>query len=196
MTRTSETSQSPESVAGTASAEETESQQRTGPESGNLQNSGPLSSKAPLLHNDMHEAHHAADKPGRRPGRISRTLLNFWLDTLLAVIFVILSITAVIVQFVFPPGVAARGWLLWGMSYGKWTGIQFALLAILGCGVVLHVMLHWTWVCSVLIKRVLGRSTLPDDGIRTLVGVGLLITLLLTGAVVIGVAQMTIVRPN
>jgi hypothetical protein len=36
---------------------------------------------------------------------------------------------------------------------------------------------------------------LPDDGIRTVYGVGLLIVLLLTGAAIVGIAMMTIQMP-
>jgi len=127
--------------------------------------------------------------------RISRTLINFWLDTILMLTFVALSITAVIVQFVFPPGVAAKGWLLWGMNYGQWCSLQFAMLCVLGFGVVIHVMLHWTWVCGVVVRKLLHRKELPDDGIQTVYGVGLLITLLMAAATVIGFAMLTIQMP-
>lgn len=150
--------------------------------------------KKPLLHHDDHEHSHVP--AARAPGRISRTLVNFWLDAALGVTFAVLSIVAVIVQFVFPPGVAARGASLWGMSYGQWCSFQFMLIAGLGLGILLHVMLHWTWVCSVLSKRVLKQSEVPDDGIRTVYGVGLLIALLLTGAICIGIAQWSIVLPS
>lgn len=128
--------------------------------------------------------------------RMSRTMVNFWLDAALAVIFACLCITAVIVQFVFPVGVAARGWSLWGLSYGAWSSLQFGLIALLGLGVLVHVMLHWPWVCSVFAKRVLGRSRVPDDGIRTVYGVSLLITLLMLGAVAVGAAQWMIISPR
>lgn len=150
-------------------------------------------SRKPLLHHDDHEHH--APAPSRSSGRISRTLVNFWLDALLGAVFVALSITAVIVQFVFPPGIAAKGASLWGGSYGQWCSLQFGLIAVLGLGVLVHVMLHWTWVCSVLSKRVLGQAELPDDGIRTVYGVGFLIGLLLIGAVSVGVAQWMIEIP-
>ncbi len=157
-------------------------------------NSASAKQKKPLLHHDDHE--HAAPSHPRGPGRISKTLVNFWLDGLLGVMFVALCIAAVIVQFVFPPGIAARDWSLWGLSYGQWCSLQFGILAILGLGIVLHVMLHWTWVCSVFTKRVLGKSDIPDDGIRTVYGVGLLIALLLIGAIAVGAAQMTIIQPQ
>ena len=127
--------------------------------------------------------------------RYSRTLINFWLDTVLMLTFDTLAIVAVIVQFVFPPGVAAKGWLLWGMNYGQWCSLQFAILCVLGFGVIVHVMLHWTWVCGVVVRKLLHRKQLPDDGIRTVYGVGLLITLLLAAATVVGVAMLTIQMP-
>lgn len=155
-----------------------------------------LSPKTPLLHEDMHDHVAAPARAKPRSGRFSRTLLNFWLDGLLGVVFAALCLTAVIVQFVFPAGIAARDWFLWGMSYGQWCSIQFALVAVLGLGVLVHIMLHWQWVCSVWTKRVLRRQQLPDDGIRTVYGVGLLICVLMFGAVVVGVAQWMIVRPQ
>ena len=127
--------------------------------------------------------------------RFSRTLINFWLDTVLMLAFVALSIISVIVQFVFPPGVAAKGWLLWRMNYGQWCSLQFATLSILGFGIVVHVMLHWTWVCGVVVRKLLHQKELPDDGLRTVYGVGLLIALLLASATVVGVAMLTIQMP-
>ncbi len=110
-----------------------------------------------------------ADGEATKGLRISRTLINFWLDTILMLTFVALSITAVIVQF--------------------------AMLCVLGIGVVVHVMLHWAWVCGVVVRKLLHRKELPDDGIQTVYGVGLLITLLLTAATVIGFAMLTIQMP-
>ena len=154
----------------------------------------PKKIRAAILHDDMHDHPHTAASPPK-PGRVSRTLVNFWLDVALGAVFVLLSTAAVIVPFVFPTGPATKGWTLWGMSFAQWCSIEFTLISLLGVGVLVHVMLHWTWVCSVLSKRVLGQDDIPDDGIRTVYGVGLLIGLLLFGAIIVGVAQMTIVAP-
>jgi hypothetical protein len=145
----------------------------------------------------MSESHESIDvtNGSGNISRFSRTLINFWLDTILMLAFVTLAIVAVIVQFVFPPGVAAKGWLLWGMNYGQWCSLQFAVLCILGFGVLVHVMLHWTWVCGVVVRKVLRLKEMPDDGIRTVYGVGLLIALLLSAATVVGVAMLTIQMP-
>ena len=143
---------------------------------------------------ESHDAIHSEGVAANET-RISRTLINLWLDTILMLAFVTLAIIAVIVQFVFPPGVAAKGWLLWGMNYAQWCSLQFAVLCILGFGVIVHVMLHWTWVCGVVVRKLLHRRDLPDDGIRTVYGVGLLITLLLAAATVVGIAMLTIEMP-
>lgn len=127
--------------------------------------------------------------------RIPRALVNFWLDAALMLNFVVLSVTAVIVQFVFPPGVSAKGWRLWTFDYGQWCGFQFFLLSLLGVGVVVHIMLHWSWVCGIVARRILGESRVPDSGLQTLYGVALLIILLLGGAVVTGAAMITIRMP-
>jgi hypothetical protein len=127
--------------------------------------------------------------------RVSRTLVNFWLDAFLLLIFALHSVSAVIVQFVFPPGVAAKGWTLWSMNFGQWCSVQFFFLSVLAFGIVVHVMLHWSWVCGVIARKLLHQRELPDDGIRTVYGVGLLIVLLLSGATVVGIAMMSIKMP-
>ena len=109
--------------------------------------------------------------------------------------FVVLSIVSVITQFVFPPGVAAKGWSLWSMNYGQWCSVQFFFLSALAFGILVHVMLHWSWVCGVIARKLLHQRDLPDDGIRTVYGVGLLILLLLSGAAIVGIAMMSIKMP-
>ena len=105
--------------------------------------------------------------------------INLVLDAVLLVVFTALCFAAVVVRFVFPPGPAAKGWTLWGLDYDAWGGIQFGLLAALALGVLVHVMLHWSWVCNMLAGRFLrSRRGRVDDGLQTIYGVGLLIVLL------------------
>lgn len=127
--------------------------------------------------------------------RVSRTVINFWLDAALLLIFAMHAIASVIVQFVFPPGVAAKGWTLWSMNYGQWCSLQFSFLSVLAFGILVHVMLHWSWVCGVIARKLFHQRELPDDGIRTVYGVGLLIVLLLSGAALVGIAMISIKMP-
>lgn len=115
------------------------------------------------------------------------------------VVFVTLLWASTIVRFVFPPAVTAQDWKLWGWNVDQWIGLQFGLLAAFTFLVVVHLMLHWTWVCGVLAARFLtrpdGKKRNVDDGTRTLWGVGLLIVLLNIMGVGIAAAVLMIQRP-
>lgn len=115
----------------------------------------------------------------RRPRAWTWNDVNLLLDGALLAVFVAHCFAAVVVRFVFPPGPSARGWTLWGLDYDAWGGVQFALLALLAGGILVHVMLHWSWVCTVLTTRFIGdRRGRIDEGMQTIYGVGLLIVLL------------------
>ncbi len=148
-------------------------------------------------------------KPLRRQDRFLRsrttfvsrnqTVVNFWLDTLLLICFLAQIWGAVIVRFVFPPASAAAGYALWGMSFGDWLDIQFVIQVCFSFGILLHLMLHWNWVCGVISSRILrvrdGRKRILDDGQRTILGVGFLIVVLNVLGVGIAVARLSIQIP-
>jgi len=122
--------------------------------------------------------------------------INLLVDTGLLVLFATLCFVAVVVRFVFPPGPAADGWTLWGLDYDAWGGLQFALLAGLAIGILVHVMLHWSWVCNVIATRLAGRGARVDDGLQTIYGVSLLIGLLLLIGTGLAAAVLTIKGPG
>ena len=130
---------------------------------------------------------------------MSRTIINFWLDCLLLLVFLLLVWISVVLRFVFPSPLSSEGWTLWGWNYLHWTGIQFAVLCVLVLGILLHVMLHWSWVCGVLSTRILprrsGKKRKSDDGVWTLYGVGLMIVLLNVMGFAIAAAALMIQNP-
>ncbi len=128
--------------------------------------------------------------------KISRTTINFWLDTLLLLLFLVLSWVAVVTRFIFPPGPDAAGWKLWGWNYDHWCGLQFAMLCLLGLAILVHVMLHWTWVCGV-VANWNGRKKGPgrDDGSRTLWGVSLLIVVFNVIGLAVALAALMVEAP-
>jgi hypothetical protein len=137
----------------------------------------------------------AAGRPARRVAW-SWSWINLLLDAALLVAFTALVGAAVVVRFVFPPGPAAGGWSLWGLDYDAWGGIQFGLLAVLAVGILVHVMLHWSWVCNVIASRLAGRGARVDEGLQTIYGVGLLIGLLLSVGAALAAAVLTIQSPT
>ncbi len=94
---------------------------------------------------------------------MSRTVINFLLDVALLTAFVALAATAVIIRFIFPVGTQADHWMLWGYGYDAWVGMLFNMLAVLALGILVHVMLHWNWVCGVVGWRLSKwRGRTPD----------------------------------
>ncbi|MCA9235917.1 MAG: DUF4405 domain-containing protein [Planctomycetales bacterium] len=132
--------------------------------------------------------------------KLTKTDVNFWLDTFLLVVFAALCWSSVIVRYVFPPGPKSEGWTLWGGDYMTWSDIQFGSLCVLAAGILVHVMLHWSWVCGVVASRVrakkgAGKAANRDDGSRTLWGVGLLIVVFNAIGLGVAAAALTIQGP-
>jgi len=130
--------------------------------------------------------------------KLTRTDFNFLLDTVLLVLFVALCASSVILEFVFPAATRADGWQLWSKSYDQWSRVRFGILSLLAAAIVLHIMLHWSWVCGVVESRTKDRPTgrrPPDDPSRTLWGVALLIAIINIAGFIIGWAALTIQAP-
>jgi hypothetical protein len=118
---------------------------------------------------------------------VSWSVINLVLDLMLFASFVLLCWLAALTQFVFPSGATGASWRLLGATVETWRSLQFGTLCVFAIEVLIHIMLHWSWVCGVVesrfLSRALGKRTTGDDGGRTLVGVILLAgTLLLMGA--------------
>ena len=135
----------------------------------------------------------SAEAPSRRG--VSKPVINFWLDVTLALIFVALCSVSAVLQFAFPAARLSEGWTLWGMTYDDVAAIQFGILCVLAAGIILHVMLHWTWVCGMLTRGKKESSLRIDDGIRTIVGVAVLIALLHVIGGILLAAMLMIQQP-
>ena len=89
----------------------------------------------------------------------------------------------------------AGGWTLWGLDYEGWSSVQVSLLGVILLAILVHVMLHWKWVCGVIATRLLHRPGKVDDGTETLYGVALLIVLVMTTTGLLVAAQLMIRAP-
>lgn len=131
--------------------------------------------------------------------KITKTVVNFWLDSFLLGVFLTLCWVSIILRYVFPTPGMSEGWKLWGLDYLTWTDIQFFTLCTLTSGILLHLMLHWTWVCGVVEswqrkRRGAEAASNHDTGSRTLWGVGLLIVICNIVGLGIAAAVLTIHR--
>lgn len=130
----------------------------------------------------------------------NKTHINFWLDTFLLLAFLLQCWISVVIRYSFPAATLAQGWELWGLDYLVWIDIQFASLCGFAAAILLHVMLHWTWVCGVIENWLRKRRGTPaaakaDTGSRTLWGVGLLIVILNVLGFGIAVAALSVQGP-
>jgi hypothetical protein len=126
---------------------------------------------------------------------MSRTLINFCLDALLLLITFGVVGTTCVLKFIFPRATRAAGWTLWGMDYDAWSDVQVGLLGTITLAILVHIMLHWNWVCGVVATRLLGRGGKVDDGTQTLYGVGTLIAFLLSMTGLLIAAELMIHPP-
>lgn len=127
--------------------------------------------------------------------KLSWSLINFFLDLCLLLNFVVVLFIAATLQFVFPVGVKAHGWKLWGGDVVAWQNLEFTTLAIFTLGVTVHVMLHWSWICGVLNKQLFKRTVLKSDGTDTLIGVVLIAALVHVIAIGLLLARWSIEKP-
>lgn len=132
--------------------------------------------------------------------KFTRPGLNFLVDAFILLLFVALLWLTAVTHFIFPHGAAGESATLWGVGYSGWNALYLMIMAMFGLGVLLHLILHWTWVCSFVSSRVaqyLGRkSQLPPDGVRTLYGVGVLAGVLVLLGVLLALAQLQIHVPR
>lgn len=116
-------------------------------------------------------------------------------DVILFTAFVVMLWTSAVVQFIFPPGTQAAGWLLWGMGFDGWSVVRFVSLAVFTLTTLVHLILQWSWVCNFVASRLAkfrgSRVNMPD-GIKTLYGVGTLIGVLSVLGILLAIAEVSI----
>lgn len=80
---------------------------------------------------------------------MARSTLNFVID--LVTFFVMLGMiaTGLLIRFVLPPGSGERR-SLWDYTRHDWGDVHFWLAVTLGGLVLVHLALHWGWVCSLV----------------------------------------------
>lgn len=137
-----------------------------------------------------------AAKPGSSiPSGISRTMLNFVVDSLLLTAAAALAWVSVMLMVAFPIPTRTEGWKLFGMDFNQWRQVQFGLLVVAALLALEHLVLHWKWVCGVLVTKILKLKNKPDEAIQAVYGVGFFIgSLLLMGAAIV-VCMLCVVKP-
>lgn len=102
---------------------------------------------------------------------MKRNTLNFVIDGLTLLVLMGVAWTGLLLEFVLPPG--SRGRTLLGSTRHDWGDWHFYLTIALGLLLLVHVALHWQWVC-VTVCRVTpglrGKSAKMTPARRTAAG--------------------------
>ena len=99
-----------------------------------------------------------------------RNTFNFWIDLVSFVVFFALVLTGLVIYYVLPPcgkctgsGCAEGGAAtLWGFGRHDVGGVHFYLALATVALVVVHVSLHWTWVCHTACRLAGVNATSPE----------------------------------
>lgn len=84
---------------------------------------------------------------------MKRTTLNFAIDAATFVVMLAMITTGLLVRFILPPGSGERR-ALWEYSRHDWGDVHFWLAVALGSLLLVHIALHWSWICSLVLSWV------------------------------------------
>lgn len=96
---------------------------------------------------------------------MKRTKLNFIIDVVAFVGFIVLTTTGVLMRYILPPG-SGRYSTIWSLDRHEWGGIHFWISFVFFLILALHLVLHWRWIVTVLSRR-------PREGSGLRVGLGI-----------------------
>jgi len=75
-----------------------------------------------------------------------KNTVNYLIDGCAFVIMLVITATGLLMKYTLPPG--SGGKVVWGLGRHAWGGVHFWAAAALLSLLVLHVALHWAWVCA------------------------------------------------
>jgi hypothetical protein len=83
---------------------------------------------------------------------MKRTNLNFIIDVVAFVGFVMLTTSGVLMRYILPPG-SGHYSTIWSLDRHEWGGIHFWISVTFFSVLALHLVLHWGWIVSVVTGR-------------------------------------------
>lgn len=107
-----------------------------------------------------------------------RDTLNFIVDLLALLAMIGLIATGALLTWVVPPGSrGGAGLSFWGLGRHDWGDIHFWVAVALVALMVLHVALHWTWVCVIVTRGARRGGGAPPAASRNVGGAVFLLAL-------------------
>jgi len=103
---------------------------------------------------------------------MKRNSLNFWIDLISLILLLGLAWTGLLMYYVMPPGTGggggSHGEHLWGIGRHDFGTIHFYCAIAMVVLMIIHLALHWSWVCATL-KGLLGITSGTPTGKRFII---------------------------
>jgi hypothetical protein len=129
---------------------------------------------------------------------MKRTWLNLLVDGATALAVSGLIATGLVIRFALPPGSGSVR-ALWGLGRHDWGDVHFWMAAATAALLVIHVALHWNWVCTTVQHLFVRRGRSPDQPsawARNLYGAGFLVLLIAIFGGFLWLADNSVVPPR
>ena len=110
---------------------------------------------------------------------MNRTIANIIIDIIAAFLFLGMIATGYLLRYPLPPG-SNRSLSLWGFTRHQWGDVHFWISLGLLLVLVIHSVLHWNWIVTVIGKRCHLIKTEHPSLIRTGILSGGIVILMLT----------------
>jgi len=103
---------------------------------------------------------------------LKRSKVNFIVDFIAFLDLLALAFTGFIMKYILPPGSAGHGQgfrggrgpaqiqYFWSMDRHEWGGVHFYLAVFFAVLMLIHILLHWTWI-KCYFKSLVGPSRQP-----------------------------------
>lgn len=98
---------------------------------------------------------------------------RFVVDAVLFLLMLSLIFTGLLMSFVLPHG--SRAGNVWSMTRHEWGDVHFWIAMSMLAGLLIHLMLNWGWVCTVVVRLFRGRMPKPRSLVRNIAGAGVLV---------------------
>ncbi len=127
---------------------------------------------------------------------MARSTLNFIIDVVAFLIMLAMVATGLLMRFVLPPGSGGR-LSLWLGTRHDWGEVHFWLAVGLAALLLLHLALHWSWVCGLVaswLRRPHTPAHPPHPLRRNLLGTAILAAVVACVGGFVWIAQSNVVE--
>ena len=121
-----------------------------------------------------------------------RHVLRYSVDLILLLSVLTLVLTGLLMSFVVPPG--SGGDSVWSMTRHDWGDVHFWTATVMLGAIALHVLLNWSWVCTMSLRLIRPGAQAPSPRARHIAGVGFVTAIVLLIAAFVITASVSIER--